>query len=202
MDICETADDTELDISWLEEEEKLLDDSNYHTQRIAQIRVVFFYLDKMKKEVHREHIIADLELSPQNNNSKMSKDTLYSLIQTHKRQYKLLDIQCFHLPLGEDNIQAFSASHPDILSSAKYLKNGTILKDFIFEPSVKLLHEYSEIYVFYVEEDRPAVSLKSILKLHSPQTSEKNIQTKKVRILADARPLPKLKTNRFTRKHK
>lgn len=208
MEICETTadDDTELDISWLEEEEKLLDESNYRTQPLSQIRVVFFYLDKTKKEVRHETVLADLELSPQTNYSKMGKDVLYSLIQSHKGEYKLFDIQYFHLHLGEDNIQAFSTAQPDIQSSAKLLKGGSVLKDLVFEPSIALFHDLSEILVFFMEEDRPsAISLKSILKQQSPHSPQKSIQTKKVRILMSSTPVSaSLKTNtkRTTRKHR
>lgn len=183
METYET--DDELDISWLEEEEKLLESGNYVTESLTQITVYYFYLDKNKTEVHREQKTVHLEKSPQTSFSKLNKEELFDIVNANKRaQYKLFDIQIFHLHLGEDNIQAFSTSTPSIMSATQYLKAGSVLKDVSLEPSVKLFHELSGIYVFYIEDDKPP-PLKSILKLKSPQTHQKNVHTKKVRILVD-----------------
>jgi hypothetical protein len=190
MESADVGLEDDLDMSWLNETEQLLDTKNYQTTRIQKIRIVFVFLNTKKEELFNESIMAELETPPKQTHSKLSKDKLCELIDTHRQsQYNVYSIALFHIPLSEENVQSFSLSVPEWKSADKYMKTIQENTDILLEPSVGILHELSSIYVFFREEMRNLP--KSILKkeneiiISSNGNASSKSTTKKVRISCD-----------------
>ena len=185
--------ETEMDLSWLEKEEQYLDKNYHQTKCLIQIPIVFVYLDTKRTATHKETKNVLLEIPPEDTFSKMNKTELLEHIQQYGRSdtHTLEDIVCFHIPLKEENTQHFSQTVMEPAITQKYLKIyhsvASIKEDIVFEPTLRLLHEYSMIYVFYMETETPTTPslphknvLKSILK--SGALAPGKAMTKKVRI--------------------
>jgi hypothetical protein len=169
------AQEEELNLSWVSKMESYLDYSNYEVKRLDKLEVCFVYLSQNMEVNKKETQTVDLLMPESMGVSVLHKDALFELIQTHKNQYKLFDIQLFHLPLNNENVMSFSSQPMDIKCANQYFKPVNVLNDTLIEPSILLLHDISRLYIFYKE-------LKSILKL----VPVKSIgTTKKVRIQID-----------------
>lgn len=171
-----------LDLSWVEEEEKYLDSRNYEVYKLESISVWYVYVSS--KMVVEKREIETVKLDVSNDvYSVLDKDILLHLIQSHKQhKYKLMDIQLFHLPLNNENVQSFSSQTNPTLTANTYLKPVNVLTNVSIEPTIRLLHEISAIYIFYKEcEPENLVQIKSILK----SSGGNGGITKKVRILCD-----------------
>lgn len=183
-----------LDLSWVEEEEKYLDPKNYEMCQLESIPVWYVYVSSKMVVEKREIETVKLDVSD-NLYSVLDKDVLLQLVQSHKHnhKYKLMDIQLFHLPLNNENVQAFSSqtfssqtsfssqTNPTLTANT-YLKPINVLNNVSIEPTIRLLHEISAIYIFYKEcEQENIVQIKSILK----SSGGNGGITKKVRILCD-----------------
>ncbi len=176
-----------LDLSWLEEEEQLLNPDNYVVKPLERLRVSLIYLNTENTEVLREKTYLDIIVShsPEHTHSILDKTKLLEWLDTHKRHYSLLDIQLFHFPMTEDKVQAFTCAEIDGKFSQKYWKNVTDTGEqtqWILEPTVLLFHDLCELFVFYKELPPPPVASappKSILKTN---ILSGNTTTKKVRI--------------------
>lgn len=167
-----------LDLSWVEEEEKYLDSKNYEVCKLESISIWYVYISS--KMVVENRVIDTVKLDVSDLYSVLDKDVLLHLVQRHKQnKYKLMDIQFFHLPLNNENVQSFS-SQKTLINT--YLKPINVLTNLSIEPTIRLLHEISAVYVFYKEcEHETQTHIKSILK-----SSGGNVGiTKKVRILCD-----------------
>jgi hypothetical protein len=165
----------ELNLSWVSKMESYLDSSNYEVKRLDKLEVCYVYLSHDMEVKKKETQFADLQLPEDMGVSVLCKNALFEMIQTHKNQYKLFDIQLFHLPLNNENVMSFSSQPMNLNCANQYLKPVNVLNDLHLEPSILLLHDVSKLYVFYKE-------LKSILKL----VPVKSIgTTKKVRIQID-----------------
>jgi hypothetical protein len=172
-----------LDLSWVEEEEKYLDSKNYEMCQLESIPVWYVYVSSKMVVEKREIETVKLDVSD-NLYSVLDKDVLLQLVQSHKHnhKYKLMDIQLFHLPLNNENVQAFSSQTNPTLTANTYLKPINVLNNVSIEPTIRLLHEISAIYIFYKEcEQENIVQIKSILK----SSGGNGGITKKVRILCD-----------------
>lgn len=175
-----------LDLSWLEEEQQLLNPDNYIVKPLERLRISIIYLNTENTEVLREKTYLDIIVShsPEHTHSILDKTKLLEWLDTHKRHYSLLDIQLFHFPMTEDKVQAFTCAEIDHKFAQKYLKNVSISGEqtqWILEPTVLLFHDLCELFVFYKELPPPPVATapKSILKTN---ISSGNTTTKKVRI--------------------
>lgn len=171
-----------LDLSWVEEEEKYLDPKNYEVYKLESISVWYVYVSS--KMVVEKREIETVKLDVSNNvYSVLDKDVLLHLIQSHKQhKHKLMDIQLFHLPLNNENVQSFSSQTIQTQTANAYLKSINVLTNVSIEPTIRLLHEISAIYIFYKEcEPENLVQIKSILKSSGGNAGI----TKKVRILCD-----------------
>ena len=172
-----------LDLSWVEEEEKYLDSKNYEMCQLESIPVWYVYVSSKMVVEKREIETVKLDVSD-NLYSVLDKDVLLQLVQSHKHnhKYKLMDIQLFHLPLNNENVQAFSSQTNPTLTANTYLKPINVLNNVSIEPTIRLLHEISAIYIFYKEcEQENIFQIKSILK----SSGGNGGITKKVRILCD-----------------
>lgn len=182
--------ETEMDLSWLEKEEQYLDKKYHQTKCLSEIPIVFVYLDTKRIATHKETKNVQLEIPPEETFSKMNKTKLIEYIHQYERNdtHTLEDIVCFHIPLKEENTQHFSQTIMENAIAQKYLKIyhsiASIQDNILFEPTLRLLHEYSIIYVFYSENPPSNLpnkkELKSILK--SGANAPGKAMTKKVRI--------------------
>lgn len=180
----------DLDLSWIAEEEQLLNPDNYVVRPLERISISLIYLNTENTEIKREkiHLDVSLSLSPEHTYSILDKTKLSEIVEANRRDYSVYDIQLFHLPLTVDNIQAFSCSEINLKLSKTYLKqislerkhtNPLMEPNWKLEPTVFLLHDLCELFVFYKQMPPPPAPIKSILKsAFSPQHSI----TKKVRI--------------------
>lgn len=165
----------ELNLSWVSKMESYLDSSNYEVKRLDKLEVCYVYLSQNMEVKKKETQLIDLQLPENMGVSVLQKDVLFELVNKHKNQYKLFDIQLFHLPLNNENVMSFSSQPMDLNCAKQYLKSVNVLNDTALEPTILLLHDVSRLYIFYKE-------LKSILKL----VPVKSIGiTKKVRIHID-----------------
>jgi hypothetical protein len=176
-----------LDLSWLEDEELLLNPANYVVKPLERLRVSLIYLNTENTEVLRENTYLDIVISqsPEHIHSILDKTKLLKWLDTYKRHYSLLDIQLFHFPMTADKVQSFTFSEIDNKFAQKYLKSVSVSGEqtqWILDPTVLLFHDLSELFVFYKELPPPPVASpapKSILKTN---ISSGNTTTKKVRI--------------------
>jgi hypothetical protein len=181
----------------VKEEEKYLDTTNYQIQKLEYLSIWYVYVSSKMVVENREIKTVKLDTSD-SHFSVLDKDVLLQLIQTHKCKYKLMDIQLFHLPLNNDNIQSFSSQTIQKEISTQYLKPVNVLNNVCIEPTIMLLHELSAMYVFYKEcEPENNVQIKSIMK----QMGGNSGITKKVRIQCDTENEP-VKIKQHTIRHK
>jgi hypothetical protein len=169
-----------LDLSWVKEEEKYLDTNNYQIRKLESLTIWYVYISSKMVVEKREIDTVNLDTSDAHV-SVLDKDVLLHLVQNHKHKYKLMDIQLFHLPLNNENIQSFSSQTIQKEIANQYFKQVNVLNNVCIEPTIVLLHEVSAIYVFYKQCEPENIQIKSILK---PMGGNSGL-TKKVRIICD-----------------
>lgn len=187
------SDTDDLDMSWIEEEERLQNiQTNYSREPMESIRVYFIYINKNQ---YIDKILCEnqeLEIRSDGSGSQINKETVLKMIQTKKistpfSKYKLNDILLYNIDLEPEHVQDYSKSDGD--KGAGVLKKIPIFDEIIIVPSIFIFHGINSLYFIFQEVEIEKVhhsrrSLKSILKL---DTAPKGLpSTKKVRIRDDS----------------
>ena len=199
----ESDNESDLDISWVQEQEKLQHiNENYFKEPMEMIDIFFIYVntnDYIEKINHLQQ-----ELSLNNNSGLIHNDIIIQLIEKNKflsnNKYKIQDVLLYNVSLNPENIQSYSKDENILESSSKFLEPLSIVNDFIIPPSIFIFHKINSIFFIYkqlqeVKPIQPNSILKSCIKKNdyvvSNNNNEKNTNekinekrkvTKKVRI--------------------
>jgi len=182
--------DTDLDVSWIQNKERLQTiQNNYCREPMENIDAFFLYINQNK---YIEKIISDKIPLSSNSISVLSKETILQIIQTHKHnthslgKYKLMDILLYNVDLEPENIQSYSKNENEQISesSSGFFKVIPIIDDIIIAKSIFIFHEINSIYFIFQEIDTGSKrhTIKSILKKNENEHIGSHKNTKKVRI--------------------
>jgi len=181
----------DLDMSWIEEEERLQNiQTNYSREPMESIKTYFIYINKNQYIDKILCEIQELEINSDSKGSQINKETILKIIQTKKistpfSKYKLVDILLYNIDLEPEHIQDYSKANIEDNSNKDLLKKIPIFDEITIAPSIFIFHGINSLYFIFQEVDIEKVkpsrhSLKSILKLDS---APRNLpSTKKVRI--------------------
>lgn len=182
--------DESLDVSWIEEEERIQNiEKNYFREPMENIDLFFIYInqnDYINKILCENHqfTTTDPVLG-----SHIHKEELLKIIQSKKHvtpfsKYKLLEIVSYHVDLEPENIQSFSKNENPEDHKFQFFKKLSIIDDVIISPSIFIFHSVNAIYFIFKESEieKHRHTLKSILKNTLVET---NKSTKKVRMEID-----------------
>ena len=199
----ESDNESDLDISWVEEQEKLQHiNENYFKEPMEMIDIFFIYVntnDYIEKINHLQQ-----ELSLNNNSGLIHNDIIIQLIEKNKflsnNKYKIQDVLLYNVSLNPENIQSYSKDENILESSSKFLEPLSIINDFIIPPSIFIFHKINSIFFIYKQlqevKSIPKPILKSCIKKNdyvvsnnnnnekntNEKINEKRKVTKKVRI--------------------
>lgn len=188
--------DEDIDLSWIENEEKMCKiDENGTREPMKKIAMFFVYVNK---EFAIEQITKESEKVI---NNAVSKERLLQIIQTRRnpnktqiKKYRLDDILSFQIDLGPDSIESFLRADLDDMQDV-FLKSVPIFNEIDCLPSIFIFHDINSLYFIFREIE---ASGKSILKRSDGRNGSSsdgrngsssdgscynNNQTKKVRIV-------------------
>jgi hypothetical protein len=186
----EENDDTDLDISWIEEQEKIQKiDKNYFREPMETIDVhiiyinINSYIENIKREKHT--------LNTKDKNTVLEKERILQIIQSKKRttpfsKYKFMDALLYNVDLEPEQIQNYA--NTEDIEQTPFFKPVRIMEDIIITPSIFVFHGINALYLFFKEEARTDISTvknKSILKTDG-QPIAPHKTTKKVKIVIRA----------------
>lgn len=199
-------DEINLDLKWIETEEKLISMENgINREQMKDIKIKYIYincdlsidavdLEKYNLDIDSNNETAqnvignnsnidDVFQEGQNSKMKISNDTLLRIIEKRRIvgniRYKLLKILLFNVNLEPDEIQKYN-NNPNAFNST-FLKEISVVKDIIIEPSIFIFHEINTIYILFKEIDRPKTLKAAITNKLKPilKTGKENRRTKK-----------------------
>ena len=225
----ESDNESDLDISWVEEQEKLQHiNENYFKEPMEIIDMFFIYINTNDYIEKINHLQQELYLN--NNSGVIHNDIIIQLIEKNKflsnNKYKIQNVLLYNVSLNPENIQSYSKDDNILESSSKFLEPLSIVNDFIIPPSIFIFHKINSIFfIFNQLQEVKHVVPKSILKSsiqyndndgsnninNDKNTNDKNTNekinekrkvTKKVRI-SEKNIITKMKPkNTITRKQK
>jgi len=189
--------DDDLDLSWIQEEQSLLEGPTTQSTKtlMSEIAFRYIYIGPNQEIVAHNRTICPLEMC--DTYSTLSNARLLKYIKQfqhyHGTRYKLGEVLLYHVNIDFENIQAFVS-----FGTAGAFSPISMFEDVVIEPSLAIFHEINEIYMFYQDKSVASIDLVSILKT---ELTKKNIHTKKVRIAEEAKPaVPQKKKHKHTRK--
>jgi len=182
----EENDDTDLDISWIEEQEKIQNiDKNYFREPMETIDIHIIYINAnlyIESITKERHILTKKEKS-----TVLEKERILQIIQSKKKttpfsKYKFMDALLYNVDLEPEQIQNYAFSQDN--DKSPFLQPIKIMEDVIIPQSIFVFHGINSLYFFFKEEPRTDLSKiksKSILKIDGEQAPHKI--TKKVKIV-------------------
>jgi hypothetical protein len=186
----EENDDTDLDISWIEEQEKIQNiDKNYFREPMDTIDIHIIYINTnlyIESITKERHVLTKREKT-----TVLEKERILQIIQSKKKttpfsKYKFMDALLYNVELEPEQIQNYANTQDNISSSSStFLKPVKILEDVTISHSIFVFHGINALYFFFKEEPRTDLTnakSKSILKMEGEQSSPHKI-TKKVKIV-------------------
>jgi hypothetical protein len=183
MDSENVLDNCDLDISWIEKEEKKYSvESNLYKTHMDSILCYFIYIDSdlsiQKIAKHYEHLV------PLNENGEFGihNDRILQIIQSYRilsngLKYKIMSISKYLVNL--DHNLVYDYAHGENIMVDTFFKELSILEKVFIEPSLPIFHSLNSLYFIFKEDVMVKNSVKSILKIESIRSRT----TKKVRIL-------------------
>jgi hypothetical protein len=182
----EENDDTDLDILWIEEQEKIQNiDKNYFREPMETIDIHIIYINAnlyIESITKERHILTKKEKS-----TVLEKERILQIIQSKKKttpfsKYKFMDALLYNVDLEPEQIQNYAFSQDN--DKSPFLQPIKIMEDVIIPQSIFVFHGINSLYFFFKEEPRTDLSKiksKSILKIDGEQAPHKI--TKKVKIV-------------------
>lgn len=182
----EENDDTDLDILWIEEQEKIQNiDKNYFREPMETIDIHIIYINAnlyIESITKERHILTKKEKS-----TVLEKERILQIIQSKKKttpfsKYKFMDALLYNVDLEPEQIQNYAFSQDN--DKTPFLQTIKIMEDVIIPQSIFVFHGINSLYFFFKEEPRTDLSKiksKSILKIDGEQAPHKI--TKKVKIV-------------------
>jgi hypothetical protein len=174
-------DSLDLDISWTEKHERLLNiHQHYQKEHMDSIKICYIYVN-LQSEI--EQVICEYETLPQlENKSIISKERVLQLVQNKKIlnniKYSIDSILLYNVSIEPENIQKYVNS--DIVEP--FLKVYPIVDEILIHPSIFIFHEINCIYFLFKQHEikpLPKSILKTSIIMDSKTTNKK---TKRVRI--------------------
>ena len=196
-------DDEDLDISWIQNHEKILSiHENYKREPMESISLYFLYINQ---HAEIEKIIREKEgLEIMGDFQQLSKERILQIVQQKKKtdsgKYSLDHILLYNLTIEPENIQKYINTDNLLEFSQPFIKNLSVIDEIKIYPSIFVFHSLNSIFFFFKKLDEPSgppFVRKSILKIGNVIDDNKHKKTKKVRIMEepDERPLKKNKHN-------
>jgi len=186
----EENDDTDLDISWIEEQEKIQNiDKNYFREPMDAIDIHIIYINAnlyIESITKEKHVLTKREKT-----TVLEKERVLQIIQSKKKttpfsKYKFMDALLYNVELEPEQIQNYANTQENTISStSSFLKPVKILEDVTISHSIFVFHGINALYFFFKEEPRTDLTnakSKSILKMEGEQATPHKI-TKKVKIV-------------------
>jgi len=174
----------DLDISWIEEQEKLQSvDKNYFREPMDSVTVTIIYINT---NLYIENIIS--EKHALSSNALLEKERLLQIIQSKKKttahsRYKFMDALLYNVDLESEHVQKYANTPTMPNESNPFLKRLSIIDDIVFPPSIFIFHGLNGLYLLFKEEPRTDIQnmkTKSILKSDGDQSKK---ITKKVKLV-------------------
>lgn len=186
---------TDLDISWIEEIERIQNISENPTKELSKsITTCFIYINlhNVVDSVHYEHFSFH-----DGSNNIITREQLLDIGQQKKKKtpvskFIMKQVLLYHVDFEPGQILGFSQCNEDDIghTTKHFLHSYHTLDSISIEPSIFVFHDINTLYfLFYEEESNETKKTKSILKSSLPY-SQRHQFTKRV----------KIKTPRFTRK--
>ena len=181
--------DTELDISWLTEQNKIQSiQKKYQREPIENINVYSIFINKNNyiERINHSKMNARVLKHVDNENkipvSGLPREEVMQIIQDGKNKnfgtlskYKFSEILTFCVDLEPDNVQLFSQSTPS--NSPSFFNITNQISDIVIPDSIYIFHEINSIYFIFNEDvENPGshrTTVKSILKTSNNKTKHK-----------------------------
>ena len=203
--------DGDLDISWIEETERLqqLCSETPTKESMSSISTCLVYLNR---DQYIDSVSHDTFVFPDPSHNMISQDVLLSMgdrykKKTHNSRFLLKYCLLFHVNVDPDEIWSFSQCEMKEFEShaSKYLRMYHTIESIEVPPSLCVFHPYHTLYFIFQEEESvesKRLSLKSILKSEGGSGGgdiRRHKLTKRVRINL---PHKSQISSRTTRKHR
>jgi hypothetical protein len=140
-----------LDVSWIQEEEKLMAmDSIPEKEPLRSVQIRCLFADIDGTITHTDKITQELDVSAPPR-SILSKDVLMELVETAKRkyastkQYSLADILVWNTDIDADALDQEYTATPTFTK-------GSIFRDVVFPPSLFIFHSVQCVYILFLEK--------------------------------------------------
>jgi len=161
-DINKDVVDTELDIKWVEENEKI--DSLYkdfYKEDVTFINMHYIYINT-SNEIER--IKEDKYFLP--NKNLVTKDEVISIIHTNSKsqnkKYSILSILKYNISLEPEQIPFYLKKKYKQVSFLNSLRN---ICDIHFEKTIHMFHDLNDLYfLFYENPDKKSINVKNMKK--------------------------------------
>ena len=194
--------DLELDLSWISEQESILDHSqNIELKPLTSIPILAVYIDQGYVSFYKK-LDVPLDISG-SECSVLYSEQMIQIIQKCKKEpfnksndkgkWYWAHGALFHIDTDISHVYSFSAS-----SGNKCLKPIDFCSDLVIASSPDLFHFSSQIYLFF-EKQTPPTSIKPILKSDSGQHN-RGKSTKKVHLVLPITETKTVKKSRQTRR--
>ncbi len=186
--------DEELDLSWIEQEETVLEQSrDISVKPLECIPIVACYVEN-GQIVHKQEITSVAPLEKTETTSVLSSEKIVHFIQQGKNNGR---------PEGKWHYAHGAVFHIDVVdiqhlykfSSCSFLTPLDFYKELVLPCSPVLFHSFSQLFLFFEKRDHSAgvvVPPKSILKKNAKDAIAAERVTKRVRICAVATERPPL----------
>jgi hypothetical protein len=154
--------DTELDIKWVEENEKI--DSLYkdfYREDVTFINMHYIYINT-SNEIER--IKEDKYFLP--NKNLITKDEVISIIHTNSKsqnkKYSILSILKYNISLEPEQIPFYLKKKYKQVSFLNSLRN---ICDIQFDKTIHMFHDLNDLYfLFYENPDKKSINTKNMKK--------------------------------------
>jgi len=180
---------SDLDISWIEETERIQNLSEIPTkENCPYIKTCYVYLN-MNKCI--DDVVYD-QITFDDTDTLISREQLLHISDTHKKKtavskFLMKDCLLFHIDFDSEQIASFSQCKTEHLKehTSKCLHHYHCMDTIQIPPSLFVFHSINTLYFIFQEEDshETKTSLKSILKSDkSKPYSERHKFTKRVKL--------------------
>ena len=171
-------DGLDIDMSWIDEQEKLQNiETKYSKESMKSIEVFFIYINQNKyiDRVISEKYQCDQFSDANMGGSRLSKEIILQIIQSKKRKtpfskYRFQEALLFHADIEAEDVQAFSKiSDNDVINNynQRFFKALSLMDDVYLPESVFVFHGINSLFFMYQEipvRGSHKHTLKSILK--------------------------------------
>jgi hypothetical protein len=173
-------------MSWVLDEEKLLNIKEYHNREMfPSISAHYIYINENDyiDNIKCEEVYFNWDVSK--NMGTIPNNILLKLIEEKKKcgsnTYKFEEGSLFNITLEPDDIQSWSESDYSENNKQSFLQTFTIMDDLYLKPTIFIFHELNSLYFIFrqiLKKTNPA----SILKFIEDEPKNHKSITKRVRV--------------------